>query len=379
LKNSPVKNSKSKKSIAGVLAKGLADLKPAWQTNEEYLVMFVSVRESLTEKIDKLREAIDRDDTDEIAKCAFQVFSESTEMSGGTSPTESIINAIYDIIHSREVNEENIPDIVLKNELYNTLKKDVDNICDFILAMANGDLSKQLILKGYLAGVLKMFQSHLRQLTWQTQMISMGDFTQRVNFMGDFSTSFNLMVEQLEQARKQYTESEKIYRHLAFTDHLTGLANRRHFFEAASSEFYATKQLGTVLSIIMIDIDHFKKVNDDYGHNVGDIVLQSVAQHLQKAMRGSDILGRYGGEEFIVLLPETNVQMAQQVAERIRRTIQTSDFLVDASLIKITVSLGMSCFDSAVDECPDVSGVIDRADKALYDAKNAGRNLVVVG
>jgi diguanylate cyclase (GGDEF)-like protein len=340
--------------------------------------MPTSVQESLAERVDQLREAIYKDDPDEIATQAFQVYCESAEMAGGVSPTESIIKAIHDTIYFGETKEENVPGIILENKLYNALKKDVGNICDFILAMANGDLSKPLAVKGYLAGALKMFQSHLRQLTWQTQMVSMGDFTQRVNFMGEFSTSFNLMVEQLEQARKQYTESEKRYRHLAFTDHLTGLPNRRCFFEAASREFAAAKRLGTTLSAVMVDIDHFKKVNDDYGHNVGDLILQSVAQLLQKAMRGSDLLGRYGGEEFVVLLPDTSAQMAQQVAERIRHGVQVGDFRAAAGQIRITASFGVSCFNGAADECSDIQVVIDKADKALYQAKNNGRNQVVV-
>jgi len=336
-----------------------------------------SAKESLIGKIDKLKEALGGDDPKEVGECALQVFSESMEMAGCASPTEAIVRAIYDIILFKEPKED-VPDIVSGSGQYGRLKEDVGGICDFLLAMANGDLSKHLAVKGYLAGVLKMFQSHLRQLAWQARMVSRGDFTQRVNFMGEFSDSFNLMVEQLDLAKKRQAESEENYRLLAVTDSLTGLPNRRHFFEAASSEFARAKRYNKTFSIIMMDIDHFKKINDEYGHHAGDIVIQTVAQHLQKAMRGADILGRYGGEEFVALLPETTAREAHAVAERIRGGIQVSGVQTSAISIKVTASFGVSCFDSSIDRFLDIKEVIDRADKALYEAKHSGRNRVAV-
>ena len=336
-----------------------------------------SEKDSLVIKLDKLRDAIGNDDYEKVNEYAYQVFTDSLAMTDGKSPIELTIKAIYDIINLNQTIEQEIPGIVSNDKYFHKLRKDVRNICDFVIALANGDLSYNLSIKGYLAGTLKMLQSRLKHLAWQTQMVSRGDFTQRVQFMGEFADSFNLMTKQLDQTHKEQAESEKKYRLLAITDPLTGLSNRRHFFEVAFVEFDRSKRYSKPISVIMMDVDHFKKINDNYGHQVGDIIIKSVADRLKTALRGTDIPARYGGEEFIVLLPETAKSDAQAVAERIRENIQSKAIDADGNLMIITASFGVSDYDGAIGY-QTLEEVINSADKALYSAKNSGRNRVIV-
>ncbi|MBI5189425.1 MAG: diguanylate cyclase [Nitrospirae bacterium] len=158
---------------------------------------------------------------------------------------------------------------------------------------------------------------------------------------------------------------------MATTDGLTGLINHRHFQEKADAEFARVARYPGPLSILLLDIDHFKKVNDTYGHPVGDAVLKRVSKILKDTVRDSDIAARYGGEEFVALLTNTDEKGAMQMAERIRVTIEKSRFLLDGKNIPITVSVG--CASHPVD-AGDKAGLIAKADQALYWSKGHGRN-----
>lgn len=164
-------------------------------------------------------------------------------------------------------------------------------------------------------------------------------------------------------------------RQLADTDPLTELHNRRFFFEQTQKEFERARRLGNPLSVILLDIDNFKDVNDTYGHAVGDKVLKGVAGRLRQSVREIDFCGRYGGEEFIALILETPVYEAWQVGERLRMRIASEPFKVDKLEISITVSVGIAAVD---DTCTDVDTLFVRADRALYDAKDSGRNCALV-
>ena len=157
---------------------------------------------------------------------------------------------------------------------------------------------------------------------------------------------------------------------LAITDRLTGLYNRLKLDEVLMYEIVKTKRYHTALSLIIIDVDHFKSVNDTYGHQVGDTVLKEVANILRTVSRGSDVVGRWGGEEFLIILPNTNLAGALVAAEKIRTAIEEHSFSVAG---KKTASLGVSEF--LVEETEDA--FIERADQALYRAKTGGRNQVV--
>jgi diguanylate cyclase (GGDEF)-like protein len=160
--------------------------------------------------------------------------------------------------------------------------------------------------------------------------------------------------------------------HLAITDGLTDTYNRRHFFELAEQEMNRARRYGHAVSAIMLDVDHFKQVNDTYGHAIGDQVLRTVAERCRESIRDIDILGRYGGEEFAIILPATDLSGAHSVAERLRRSIADVPIPTERDDVTITISLGVAS------NAQDVAALVNRADAAMYAAKQAGRNCVVI-
>jgi diguanylate cyclase (GGDEF)-like protein len=166
-------------------------------------------------------------------------------------------------------------------------------------------------------------------------------------------------------------------RQLAVTDGLTRLYNHRHFYELMEQEFHRTKRYQSNVSLIMIDIDFFKQINDTYGHQVGDDILKELAQVIGAQMREVDILARYGGEEFAALLPQTSIEQAGVVAERIRSAVEKNEFATSKGIIKITVSLGLAGFPEM--DITNQVELVQEADKALYRAKELGKNRVIVG
>jgi diguanylate cyclase (GGDEF)-like protein len=162
-------------------------------------------------------------------------------------------------------------------------------------------------------------------------------------------------------------------RTLASTDGLTGLVNRRQFYVLAQREFARYQRYHHPLSAVMLDVDNFKGINDRYGHLTGDQVLQTVAEHCRLRLRAVDLLARYGGDELIVLLPETDLAAASQIAQRLLQTVQHSPLPAGADLLKITLSAGVATADGA----PDLPALLRRADEALLQAKQGGRNLMV--
>ena len=165
------------------------------------------------------------------------------------------------------------------------------------------------------------------------------------------------------------------------TDPLTGISNRRFFERRLKEEVERWRRSATSLSCVVVDIDHFKQVNDNFGHHVGDVILERVAHELGKVLRSSDVLARYGGEEFVLLLPETPITVACEIAERLRHDIAAMQFdepVLDG--FQVTVSLGLASLTPMGMEGGDSPGdwLFQQADDALYQAKNSGRNRVVV-
>lgn len=178
------------------------------------------------------------------------------------------------------------------------------------------------------------------------------------------SMGFLLMVK--ERADKEIL-------HLAMTDSLTGVPNRRSLMDHIEREL--ARRSGKPLALLMIDVDHFKSINDTHGHPVGDEVLRQITEMLVTRLRGGDVLGRYGGEEFCVLAPDTGAEGALMLAESLRETIASTPVSTDSGKLSITVSIGIS-------ECPanvsrELKQLLAEADAALYSAKQAGRNRVV--
>jgi diguanylate cyclase (GGDEF)-like protein/PAS domain S-box-containing protein len=162
---------------------------------------------------------------------------------------------------------------------------------------------------------------------------------------------------------------------LAITDVLTGLYNRRGFFELGRHEIERTRRFGHPLSTIWVDVDNFKHINDTYGHHIGDRVLKAVAECLRTNTRDVDILGRYGGDEFAILLPETDLLLAGNVAERLRHQVTLTSVTVDGAPVDVSVSIGVS---KATEETNTLELLLKRSDAAMYAAKQAGGNCVKV-
>jgi diguanylate cyclase (GGDEF)-like protein len=189
---------------------------------------------------------------------------------------------------------------------------------------------------------------------------------------------------QLAEAEKQQAEQRDQSRQLsselaewqlrANTDAMTGLLNRRAFLNLAEQQVAYARRYGGGLAAVVADIDHFKAVNDTHGHAVGDIAIREVAQRLKQAARDSDLVARFGGEEFVVLLMASDLESARVYAERVRAAIAATPIdLPDGGALGLTVSLGCTAL-AATDK--DIQDAIDRADRALYEAKNGGRNCV---
>ncbi len=185
---------------------------------------------------------------------------------------------------------------------------------------------------------------------------------------GDRTKGFFVLVSDVTTLKNAEVALER----LARTDSLTGLPNRRYFLERAEQELSRSTRYGGPLSILMIDIDHFKAVNDTYGHTTGDLVLQKVAAICRQTLRDIDVVGRLGGEEFAVALPQTDSRQANEVAERLRQCIADTPVSLEHGLpIRVTISIGITTLagtDTNIDK------LLSQADEALYRAKRGGRN-----
>jgi len=159
----------------------------------------------------------------------------------------------------------------------------------------------------------------------------------------------------------------------SMTDPLTGLLNRRYFNEQVQKEAARSRRHGLRFSVLMLDIDHFKRINDTYGHPVGDLAIKAVASVCNKALRPQDILARYGGEEFVIALPHTDAEGAGTVAERIRQAVEQIEIAAEPGPVRFTVSIGVSTYRRDL----PFEQIVGRADQALYQAKQTGRNRVV--
>lgn len=180
----------------------------------------------------------------------------------------------------------------------------------------------------------------------------------------------------LKQLQEELMVKNRRLEVLSSTDEVTGLKTRRYVNEVLETEFKRAKRYGQTLSILMADLDHFKDVNDAYGHQAGDAVLRGTADRLAGLLRGADVAGRYGGEEFIIILAHNELEGARVAAERWRDAIGSKPFkLPDGSEITVTVSVGVATYDESF-QSPEQ--LISAADTALYIAKENGRNRVEV-
>ena len=176
-------------------------------------------------------------------------------------------------------------------------------------------------------------------------------------------------------SKQRFAKANEQLKLMSRVDGLTGLFNRRFWEEKCIEEFKRCRRTEYISSLIILDIDNFKKVNDNYGHPAGDQVIKTVADIIQKAIRETDLAGRYGGEEYTVILPDTTSVSARFVAERIRKMAEKSVVVYEGSEISFTVSVGVAEFNPSF---TDHVHWLEKADKGLYQAKETGRNKVIV-
>ncbi len=161
---------------------------------------------------------------------------------------------------------------------------------------------------------------------------------------------------------------------MAMTDALTGLENRRSFFARGGEEIKRARRYQLPLSLLLLDVDEFKRVNDTYGHDIGDLVLQCIAHTLKESIREIDILARLGGEEFAILLPNTQAEAAAMLGERLRSSIEKETCACKGQNTRVTVSVGVAAHHA---DTLDLDTLLRNADQAMYRAKSLGRNRVI--
>lgn len=327
-----------------------------------------------------------------------------------------VIDAVNQVLTTGFIPTD-LPATMADNQEFIALLADLCGIYQFTLELANGELESEYKISGKIAGALKSLQANLRHLTWQTQQIAWGDFNQRVEFMADFSEAFNAIVQKLKEfqeaedkranhlhnqkqsaikslldAKTSRIESEKLsaqvnslldeirglqllLREQAIRDQLTGLFNRRYLVETLERELARAQRGNYPVSVIMIDLDNFKKLNDLYGNRVGDLILESLGKMLLQKTRLGDIPCRYGGEEMVVVFPNMDMEMTAQRAEFLRKAFERSSINNAGLTIRTTFSAGVASFPH---HATDMDSLLHCADIALDNAKKAGRNIVVV-
>ncbi|MFJ2482881.1 diguanylate cyclase [Pseudomonas sp. NPDC087598] len=242
------------------------------------------------------------------------------------------------------------------------IREQVDGLQTSVQEAADLDDLKQ-VLENHLEGLLGTMDQHQKQRDAREQEVAarLKGLSERVAHMEQEAQGFR---EHLEEQRQK-----------ALIDPLTGLPNRAAWSERLEHEIKQWQQHGNTLSLAMLDLDHFKRINDNYGHLAGDKVLKIIATVLRKRLRGSDFIARFGGEEFVLLLPATPPAVGAKLLEALRAAIEACPFHFKGERVTITISMGLASFRTG--EHSDL--VLKRADQALYRAKNAGRNRVEMG
>lgn len=270
----------------------------------------------------------------------------------------AIVDGVYALTRAEMQRQRSVAEVAKKQTLWVT-------VLAFTLAFGISVYAGMRFAVPFLADVDSLRQSAIR--------FANGELTHRVSAirtedLSDLAAAFNVMGEQIQQNQTALFE-------LATRDGLTGLLNRREFLRLLRDEINRARRYGRSFAVLLLDIDHFKKVNDSWGHPAGDEVLRCVAGRIMNELRPTDRAGRYGGEEFAILLTETGLDAATTAAERIRAAIARGPVdTPDNGSIAVTVSIGIAAFPQAGSE---ETALISVADRNLYSAKAAGRNCVI--
>lgn len=255
--------------------------------------------------------------------------------------------------------------------------KAVGRLRDIPIVMVTVNADQQSLEHAFQAGAIDYITKPVNRIELRVRVHSVLKLKEEID-------QRKIRERELMDLAGRLAEVNKRLKEMAIRDELTGLYNRRHFMEHARAEFMRHKRYGSSLSLLMIDADHFKTINDNYGHSVGDLTLAALAEIGRRQLREVDIFARIGGEEFAILLPETALEDAVVVAERIRASVEFSSLREDGGRalrsdlganqgLRFTVSIGVACTNAQLE---DVDSLLKMADRALYAAKNAGRNRV---
>ncbi len=302
--------------------------------------------------------------------------------------------------------DDYIPDLpkeYAKNPLTVQIHEELKAIRDISQIFSAGNFSSPITVKGIIPDNLKSLQASIRNLTWKVQMVEKGDFTQEIHFIVEFSKAFNNIVRRLElglsklkekedsladinnrlrrevESKESLKESNTYFKFLASHDSLTGILNRRAFIEMAEIELATATYLNVPCCLAMMDIDHFKKFNDTYGHVAGDEALRHAVKVVSSRLRKNDFMGRYGGEEFIIFFYYANKETGLKILDRLRIVLSESPVHLEKNLVEIHASFGLAEIDiEKAKEKGYIQKLIHDADTALYAAKLSGRNKVVV-
>jgi diguanylate cyclase (GGDEF)-like protein/hemerythrin-like metal-binding protein len=231
----------------------------------------------------------------------------------------------------------------------------------------------EAISQGRAASDTYLSEEHDNQLSTGLLLKAVKSLLYQVSSRNRQLAELNETLDRKVQERTcELTAANQKLRELASTDGLTGMLNRRTFMEEARNIFQLARRYHRPLSLLMVDVDHFKRVNDTYGHQVGDTVLVRLSQTMMHCLRGTDKIGRIGGEEFAVVLPETGPEQAAEMTERLLSTVRSMSIALEAaSPLRVTVSIGVATLTPMTE---DVDALIKHADAALYRAKDEGRD-----
>ncbi|MCJ8207409.1 GGDEF domain-containing protein [Pseudomonas sp. RGM2987] len=262
----------------------------------------------------------------------------------------------------RAASEDHADGLSASREMDTQIREQVDGLQSSVQQADDLEGLKQ-VLENHLEGLLGTMDQHQKQRDLREQEVSarLKSLAERVALMEQDAL---IVRENLEEQRQK-----------ALVDPLTGLPNRAAWSERLEQEVAQWQQHGNSLLLAMLDLDHFKRINDNYGHLAGDRVLKLIASVVRKRLRGSDFIARFGGEEFVLLVPNTPLAAGAKLAETLRAAIEACPFHFKGEPVTVTVSVGMTAFKTG--ENSDL--VLKRADQALYRAKNAGRNRVELG
>ncbi|WP_260958326.1 GGDEF domain-containing protein [Pseudomonas citri] len=262
----------------------------------------------------------------------------------------------------RAASEDHADNLSASREMDSQIREQVDGLQSSVQQADDLEGLKQ-VLENHLEGLLGTMDQHQKQRDQREQEVSarLKSLAERVALMEQDAL---IVRENLEEQRQK-----------ALIDPLTGLPNRAAWSERLEHEVAQWQRQGNSLLLAMLDLDHFKRINDNYGHLAGDRVLKLIASVLRKRLRGSDFIARFGGEEFVLLIPDTPLAAGTKLAENLRAAIEACPFHFKGEPVTVTVSIGMTAFKTGENS----DSVLKRADQALYRAKNAGRNRVEMG